>query len=259
MRDTQLVTEQDVSDFYDRMVFPSRTSHRAYEELVPPSLSGGRVGDFGCGQSLFLNAFRAMACRAVFLDTSENALRTIDYGLKIRASLSAIPLKDSCMEVVFCIGVLHHLPDMQKAAEEMFRTIRPGGRLYLGVYAEKSAQAFLRKMFDWTGNPAWRLGIRTLTRTLIWLKNRRNGLMYGSEEHMKRLNDLLLTPLVRYLPWHSYAEIFQNLGGQIAEMRSISSMNIFIIDKPPLVDCVRLSKGSVNHLSLTPGPGEEPP
>lgn len=82
----------DVIEFYNRLVFPSKVSHNAYEELVDLGLTGKVVGDFGCGQSLFQDAFRKLDCDAIFLDIAPNALLGITYRKKILASLTDIPL-----------------------------------------------------------------------------------------------------------------------------------------------------------------------
>ena len=120
-KDHTKITQEQVTKFYDRIVFPSRTSHKAYEELVPQNLFSLKVGDFGCGQSLFIEVFKKLEYEAIFLDISKNALKTIDYGEKIQASLTDIPLEGSSMDVIFCIGVVHHIPKMEKAISELIR------------------------------------------------------------------------------------------------------------------------------------------
>ena len=53
-----MTTQKEITNFYNRMVFPSKTSHRAYSALVPNNVKGLKVGDFGCGQSLFMDSFK---------------------------------------------------------------------------------------------------------------------------------------------------------------------------------------------------------
>ena len=116
-------TQRDVTRFYDSLVFPSRVRDSEYSLLASDVIKNGwRVGDFGCGQSLFYSAFQKLDLKPVFLDTSSNALKTIDYGVKLRADISQIPLKDEIFNAVFCIGVLHHLPDMHAALAELRRS-----------------------------------------------------------------------------------------------------------------------------------------
>jgi SAM-dependent methyltransferase len=226
-----MTTQEEVTDFYNRQIFPSKTSHKAYSELVPNNLSGLRVGDFGCGRSLFIDSFKTAGCDAIFLDISENALATIDYGRKIQASLTDIPLENQYMDVIYCIGVVHHIPELEEALSELMRVLKKGGTLYLGVYAEKSLQAGLRKLYENLNLNFFKKTLYALSGLLIWIKNYKNNLKFGSDEHDKRIDDLLKTPLVRYLPVKFYLKILEKHGMILHDVKRISCMNVIIIEK----------------------------
>ena len=104
------------------------------------------------------------------------------------------------MDVIFCIGVVHHIPEMEKAIFELIRVLKTGGKLYLGVYTNRCVQAALRKTYDCSDNVFLKGIVYTATALLVWLKNRKNDLHFRSVDHYKRVDDLLKTPLVRYLP-----------------------------------------------------------
>jgi SAM-dependent methyltransferase len=226
-----MIRQAEVTAFYDRLTFPSATSHAAYAALVPAALRGKRVGDFGCGQSLFRETFRRLGCEALFLDIAPSALRAQDYGARLRASLAAIPLPNDTMDAIFCIGVVHHVPEFERALEEIVRVLKPGAPLCLGVYAPWSVQACLRKTYDRTANRFARALIERVTGALIWTRNRRNGLRYGSSDYFKRIDDNLKTPLVRYLPAASYADRLAGLGAPVRRVQRISSMNVLHAEK----------------------------
>ena len=225
-----MIQQDQVAEFYD-MVFPSATSHKIYEKLIPKNLSGKKVGDFGCGQSLFLKEFRRLNYNAIFLDISGEVLKKIDYGIKIQTSLTDIPLNDNYMDVIFCIGVVHHIPEMEKSISEIMRVLKKGGMLFLGVYADKSVAALLRRYYDNSNMIMSKKVIWHISSVLIWLKNRKNGLVYKSKEHIKRVKDLLLTPLVRYIPVGSYIGLIENYSGNILHIKRISSMMIIAVEK----------------------------
>jgi SAM-dependent methyltransferase len=226
-----MVEQEQVTQFYDRQVFPSRTSHLAYSRLVPPSLAGKTVGDFGCGQSLFRDAFRRLGCEAVYLDISWNAIRAVDDGRRVQASVTRLPLKEDSMDAIFCIGVVHHLPEMETGMRELVRVLRPDGRLYLGVYADRSPQAWLRRAYDAFDMALARRAIGAVTGLLIWIKNRKNRLEFGSLEHRMRIDDMLVTPLVRYLPADHYRGILEACDARVEDIQRISSMNILVVAK----------------------------
>jgi SAM-dependent methyltransferase len=226
-----MVEQKQVTQFYDSLLFPSRTSHPAYRELVPTDLQNKIVGDFGCGQSLFQETFRMLGYQALFLDISWNVVSHIDYGKKVQASLTSLPLKSNCMDAIFCIGVVHHIPEMEEAIRELVRVLRPKGRLYLGVYTDRCVQAHIRKMYDSTNNAVIKKAIYSFAGLLIWIRNRKNKLKFRSIDYYKRIDDLLITPLVRYLPSDFYKKILERCGAEAENIKRISSMNILIVNK----------------------------
>lgn len=52
-------------------------------------------------------------------------------GVQIIGDAQAIGLADAIFDVVLCTEVLEHLPEPQRAIDEMFRVLKPGGTLLL--------------------------------------------------------------------------------------------------------------------------------
>jgi SAM-dependent methyltransferase len=52
-------------------------------------------------------------------------------GVKVIGDAQALGLTGECVDVVLCTEVLEHLPEPQRAIDEMFRVLRPGGTLLL--------------------------------------------------------------------------------------------------------------------------------
>jgi SAM-dependent methyltransferase len=57
-----------------------------------------------------------------------------------------LPFKDSTFAAVVCMGVLHHLPDMEKAVKEQLRVLKDGGLLFI---AEPAID------HSWVSYPYW--------------------------------------------------------------------------------------------------------
>lgn len=53
-----------------------------------------------------------------------------------------LPFPDAAFDRVYSWGVLHHTPDTARAAREIVRVLRPGGRLCVMLYARRSWVAF---------------------------------------------------------------------------------------------------------------------
>ena len=227
---TKFVDQDMVTEFYDQLVFPSKISIPRYEALVPPDLQGKRVGDFGCGQSLFIEVFRRLEYDAVFLDISQNVIDLIDDGEKICASLTEIPISGNSMDAIFCIGVVHHIPEMEKAKSEIIRVLRPGGILKIGVYAPNTISAFLKRKYDRCRTNIGRKNIERVTRLLMRYKERGNAV--SKEDLQKRVDDLLVTPLVRYMSAEEYSTIIGRFGGRVAKIDRLFQMNVLTVSKP---------------------------
>ncbi len=223
-------TARAVAEFYDRLVFPSRGAHAAYADLLPRG-SGERIGEFGCGQSLFHEALRDHTPPPIFLDVSMNALRTIEYGHRVRADLAGLPFKSGLFDWILCIGVLHHLPERAPALREIARVLRPGGRLVLGVYSPKSIQSLLRRLHDASAIRAWRQLLFHGTSLLIRARYRGEGRPLDAEDVRRRTRDLLEVPYVRYVPAEDYVREARAAGLRPVGGGRIAAMNILHLER----------------------------
>ena len=223
-------TARAVAEFYDRVLVPSRRAHPEYARLLACA-PGERVGDFGCGQSLFYDALREQSPPPTFLDYSLNALRSIDYGLRLRADLHQLPLRSGVYDRIACIGVLHHLPERERVLREMARVLRPGGQLVLGVYAARSLQSALRRLHELA---RWRLWRRTLlgaTELLLRARYWLAGHPIPARDARLRAQDFLEVPYVRYVPPETYVEQARAAGFALVEKRRIAGMNILVLQR----------------------------
>ncbi len=101
------------------------------------------VLDAGCGDGINLIGLRRfatpepVAMQLVGVDYNPVRLaraRALDAGVGLqRASLYQLPFRDAAMDVVLCNHVIEHVPDLGTALAELFRVLRPGGLLIVGV------------------------------------------------------------------------------------------------------------------------------
>jgi SAM-dependent methyltransferase len=66
------------------------------------------------------------------------ALRDLPHDDLKQGSALEIPYPTSSFDHVFSHGVLHHIPDIRKAQQEIHRVLKPGGTLVAMLYARKS-------------------------------------------------------------------------------------------------------------------------
>lgn len=221
---------REVADFYDRLGFPSRTSHPRYRTLLP-ARSGGRVGDFGCGQSLFHDGLRGHSPPPVFLDLSLPALRTIEHGHRVCADLRRLPFRSGSYERILCIGVLHHIPQRREVIDELARVVAPGGSVVLGVYAPGTLNARLRRLHRAARPRAWRALVAGLTAFLIRARHAMNGRMLGPDDVRRRTADFLDVPFVHFARPSEYEAEARLSGLRLQAVSRISAMNILHFER----------------------------
>ncbi|MBS1763448.1 MAG: class I SAM-dependent methyltransferase [Bacteroidetes bacterium] len=116
-----------------------------YSEIKP----GEMALEIGCGTGLFSNKFRNLTqAKVIATDLSPELLEVakqkysgIEFRLEDAMNLN---LDDNSFQVVFGSSVLHHL-DFHKALKEIYRVLKPGGRM---VFAEPNMinpQIFIQK------------------------------------------------------------------------------------------------------------------
>lgn len=66
------------------------------------------------------------------------ALRDLPSEEITQGSALRLPFDDNSFDIVFSHGVLHHIPEIEKAQREIRRVLKPDGRLIVMVYAKRS-------------------------------------------------------------------------------------------------------------------------
>src|SRR5215813_9579784 len=100
-----------------------------FQSLVPET---GAILDLGCGYGEFINQVKAARKLAMDLNPGSREHVTPEVQLIQQDCSSPWPLRDSELDVVFTSNFFEHLPDkatLGRTLEEIFRCLKPGGRL----------------------------------------------------------------------------------------------------------------------------------
>lgn len=92
--------------------------------------------DLGCGGGYFSKElFQRYNCKVFSIDESKTAIEfarkynSFDKANYILSSATSIDLLDSSVDIVFCIGVLEHVREIDVALYEIKRILKPNGRI----------------------------------------------------------------------------------------------------------------------------------
>lgn len=107
---------------------------------------GHKVLEVGGGMGTDLCQFAANGAIVTDLDLSEGHLAKARENFRLRGLAAEfrhgdgerIPFADSTFDVVYSNGVIHHTPNTLEVIREIYRVLKPGGRVIIMVYAENS-------------------------------------------------------------------------------------------------------------------------
>ena len=113
--------------------FDDRVASLAIEKLLPPDLV---IADVGCGTGSLTFELARFARKVIGIDQSPEMLRrarkftrskeisNVEFRL---GDALKLPLEGRSVDAVFCVMVLHFLPDPGRVIAELCRITRPGG------------------------------------------------------------------------------------------------------------------------------------
>lgn len=108
--------------------------------------------DAGCGNGK--NMFRN-DCFFIGIDNSIEMIKICQKKnlLGLNADLKAIPFRDNYFDVVICIAVIHHIPNIQdriKSIEELLRVTKKGGKLFIQLWDDDLSNRKTKKYHKMT-------------------------------------------------------------------------------------------------------------
>lgn len=117
----------------------SVVSDAVVHELAP--VPGERVVDLGAGMGAATMVAARSGATVLAVDPTPYmrqilALRRLwqgarDHIVVVSGAAESMPVEDSSIDALWTVNTLHHWTDRQAAARELFRVMRPGGRVIL--------------------------------------------------------------------------------------------------------------------------------
>ncbi len=107
---------------------------------------GKKILDLGCGAGIDSAEFARSGASVTSADFSETAVQSTrellrEAGLPeqvVQADATALLFEDNTFDCVYSFGVLHHIPDVEKALAEIKRVLKPGGLVMAMLYNRDS-------------------------------------------------------------------------------------------------------------------------
>ncbi|SRR6266568_5690189 len=182
-------TQEILSDTERAQIFTK------YFSLIDWSTKPRKVLDMGCGSGRWDVLVAPLVGELVAADASPKALEVAKRNVRatnlsfVECTPESLPFPDGYFDLIFSLGVLHHLPDTQGAIRCLVSKLVPGGVLLLYLY------------YAFDGRPAW---FRSLWRVSDLLRRFTSRLPFSLRYMLSQIIALIFYwPLARtakYLP-----------------------------------------------------------
>jgi ubiquinone/menaquinone biosynthesis C-methylase UbiE len=132
-----------------------------FPEIMPrisknaKKLKGKHLLEVGCGMGFDSAEFMKRGVRVTATDLTPNAIELAKKHFKLlnlkpesveTANVLNLHFKDNTFDAVWACGVLHHTGNTQRAIDELFRVLKPGGRAIVShLYRRPSWMFYLSK------------------------------------------------------------------------------------------------------------------
>lgn len=128
-----------------------------YFDIVNESMlnASSFVLDAGCGSGRWTGFIADRVQHVDAIDPSHAvfaASRLLADKKNVRisqASIDHLPFHDNTFDFILCLGVLHHIPDTEKALRDLVKKLKPGGHVLLYFYYNlENRGAFYKFLFS---------------------------------------------------------------------------------------------------------------
>lgn len=231
-----LLGSREYFEYYNKLRENIESISYSYALHEYKDFLGKKVLDVGSGNGYVLSKYAAEGAEVFGIDITQAGIdlckKRFEY-LQINGNFQVadaqdIPFPDNTFDCVCSMGVLHHVPDTQKALDEIYRVLKPGGRLIVMFYHRNSAKyQFMYRMrswftgksmeqlvneFDGVGNPKGtvfsKIELRVMLNNFSDIKMNVGYLSIGDIiiRGARYLPGNLLKPLAPLLGWNLYAK-----------------------------------------------------
>ncbi len=114
--------------------------------------------DIGCGTGRWTKFLTQKAGFIEAVDPSnaifaaDELLGEIENVRLTKASIDTLPFNDETFDFAMSIGVLHHIPDTQKAMQDCVKKVKRGGYFYCYLYHNLETRGWWFKTLYWLSN-----------------------------------------------------------------------------------------------------------
>jgi len=154
----QDASPEEIFAHVERMMRQGDWMQKAGEPLLSrfidfPSLANKKVLDIGYGVGWLLNEYVRAGSEVHGIDLSHSHYAYSNYRFRNYAnvclqvaSADSIPYTDNFFDFISAYGVIHHAGDDQQCFSEIYRVLKPSGKVFLMLYRRGGPKYWWRKV-----------------------------------------------------------------------------------------------------------------
>jgi ubiquinone/menaquinone biosynthesis C-methylase UbiE len=127
--------------FNPELILKDPSTKKYFIDIISPFLKGSdKVLDFGCGPGSFLCA-AAPFCKEIvgvdiskkFTERSQAMIQSfqLPHAKTVHIQPDQLPFENDSFDALLMVDIIHHLEDAEKSLKEVFRVLRPKGRVLI--------------------------------------------------------------------------------------------------------------------------------
>jgi len=101
--------------------------------------------DLGCGKNIFVNEFGPNFKYAVGVDADKRLMGVAAHPF-VCGNIRRLPFKDNAFDLITTYMTVEHFPEPMKELAEIYRTLKPGGRLVVCTVNKKYWASLLNRV-----------------------------------------------------------------------------------------------------------------
>lgn len=175
-----------------------------------------KVLDFGCGPGTFSIILSSICAEVYSIDISKEFINTCKANIQAENITNVFPsvitsdkldFEDASFDVIMMVDVIHHLDDIDFRMKEVFRLLKPNGKLLVFEPNKLNPLMFLMHYFDANERGLLRVGTpasyRKLLRSGYEIENIDfNGIVIGPTSKVYDfISDVLNSKFLPFLSW----------------------------------------------------------
>lgn len=133
--------------YYNKLREENESIDFSYQLHEYKKFTNKKVLDVGCGNGYVLSKYAQEGADVYGVDITEKGIELCNKRFELLgisgnfqvANAEELPFADETFDCVCSMGVLHHVPDTQKAVREIYRVLKKDGRLIVMFYYKNSA------------------------------------------------------------------------------------------------------------------------